>query len=376
MTTRSVLQAFIVVNTLALLIGWAHGDERALTIEGPETEDLVSRVEGYVVWTQRREMVALSLPAMERAVVRRMATEDAEFFPIVHALSGPDREGRIAYIDDHFFVPDENDEKHLLKTIQVDGTGDAEIFSRPGNAMWATSFNGEIGHHLSLAPSGGMVAFWSRLSNKQMPGALLFAGTIEIWDIDKKVRQDIKVEGLDEPMSWFPDGKRLAYVKLVPRDELPGGPVGLEEFGDFVKEWDELPAVHILDIESGQSTFVHLGLVSVVALDGRSMLVGAYNSASWWWKRVDIESGESIQVQWPGDEGGPIAVPADNIVVYWGLPTAGTPIEYTKSNSPLRGPKLMLTVKVALMDSDKFQTVVPYIDPRARVSFGRVAVEE
>jgi hypothetical protein len=91
--------------------------------------------------------------------------------PTIHALSGPDAEGRIAYIEDHFFVADEKNRRHLLKTIRLDGTHATELFSRPGDAMWAKSpGHGEIGDDLALSPVGGRVAFLSGLVNTQMPG--------------------------------------------------------------------------------------------------------------------------------------------------------------------------------------------------------------
>jgi hypothetical protein len=45
-------------------------------------------------------------------------------------------------------------------------------------------------------------------------------------------------------------------------------------------------------------------------------------------------------------------------------------VEYTKHNSPLSGPKEMLTIKIVDLETMKFQTLVPYIDPRKAVSFG------
>jgi hypothetical protein len=64
-------------------------------------------------------------------------------------MSGPDTEERIAYIEDHFFVANEKNRRDLLKTIRLDGTNDTELFSRPGDAMWATSGGrGEIGDDL------------------------------------------------------------------------------------------------------------------------------------------------------------------------------------------------------------------------------------
>jgi hypothetical protein len=104
-----------------------------------------------------------------------------------------------------------------LKTIKVDGTADTEIFSRPGDAMWAR--HGEIGKYLALAPSGGKVALLSAVKKKQMPGALLGVGTIEIWDVARRKSLAFDAMALDQPMSWFPDGMRLAYVKLVPSNQ-------------------------------------------------------------------------------------------------------------------------------------------------------------
>jgi hypothetical protein len=172
-------------------------------------------------------------------------------------------------------------------------------------------------------------------------------------------------------MSWFPEGRRLAHVRLVPRDQLPEPPLGLEEFGKYGgMVWDEVPAVYVLDIESGTSTFLHVGWTPIVSSDGEKVLVGGYNDQmELCWRRLTVASKRSEPIRWPGDYGDAIALP-DDVVVYWGLPTTGAPIKYTQGNSALRGPKLMLTLKVATIDSTRFQTVVPAIDPRSLVSFG------
>src|SRR5205823_59938 len=92
--------------------------EKEPTIDGPEARDIIGRVTGSVVISRNGwDIVALSLPTLRESLVRRMSAEDADFGPTVHAISGPDREGRIAYIEDHFFVQHEADQKHLLKTI-------------------------------------------------------------------------------------------------------------------------------------------------------------------------------------------------------------------------------------------------------------------
>lgn len=348
--------------------------EQVSTIDGPEARHIVGRINGYVVIASgSSEIVAVSLPAMRQTVVRPEETDGTDFYPTIHALSGPDSEGRIAYIEDHFFVQNEKDRKHLLKTIKLDGTADTKIFSRPGDAMWAE--NGEIGDYLALAPTGGKVAFISDVEGKQMPRALLSIGQIEIWDVGTKTPLVVNTKALDEAMSWFPDGERLAYVRLVPRNELPNPALGLDIFGKYAGElWDQVPAVYILHTRSGESTFLHVGWTPVVSLDGKTVLVGGWGDTyvNFTWMRVDMHNRQSKSVQWPGDAGGAIAAPSENIVLYWGSPTTGAPIKYITDNSRLYGAKLMLTLKATLIGSAEFQTVVPEIKVRSLVSFGQV----
>jgi hypothetical protein len=185
---------------------------------------------------------------------------------------------------------------------------------------------------------------------------------------------DVTARALNQPMSWFPDGKRLAFVKLVGRDELPKHAIGLAEFGGYFGEsWNAIPSIYVLNIESGQTSFLHVGWTPVVSGDGKAVLVGGWdNRSKFSWNCYRLDSGESLPVQWPGDAGGAIALPADNIVLYKGLPTAGGPLESTKNNNEHRGPKFMIALNVALIGSDGFQTVVADFDPRDLVSFGRV----
>lgn len=54
------------------------------------------------------------------------------------------------------------------------------------------------------------------------------------------------------------------------------------------------------------------------------------------------------------------------------LPTKGAKVRFTQRNSALAGPKEMLSLKLARLNANEFQTVVPHIDPRTRMSFGPV----
>jgi WD40-like Beta Propeller Repeat len=366
-----------------------RADDR--TVPGPESKDLLKQFTGYVVRSDGKEILTVSLPDLKETVMRPVRAENADDFPSIHALSGPDSDGRIAYIEDH-------SEKHRLKFIRIDGTGDTTIFSRSGSALWAESAagKGEIGANLALAPRGGRVAFLSALSDKQMPGALLSQGTIEVWDLVKKQRLATKANAIDEPMTWFPDGRRLAFARFVDRTALPKTGIKVHELlqGDYMRDWKELPAVHVLDIESGHTEVVSLGSIPVVSADGKSLFVGSWISVlsptgkteysssgtaktQLIWKRVDIATGSTVDVTWPYAQGfeqanGLIANPSDDLVLYWGLPTAGTATKRSMIGS-FRAGMTFVTVKAAVVNSDRFQTVLPQIDRRERVSFGRMA---
>jgi hypothetical protein len=336
------------------------------TVPGPESKDVVSRVSGYVVHAKRgSELLAISLPTMKQTVVLMRDKNGADFFPTIHAISGPDDEGRIAFIEDHFFVASDEEKRHLLRTIRVDGKNNEVVFSRPGSAMWAATRagRGEIGKHLAISHSGGKAAILTGLSERQMPGALLSEGNLEIWNVDEKSKLDVTSKAINEPMSWFPDGKRLAYVRLVSRDELEKGAAGLEQFGQyFGKLWDSVPAIYVLTIDTGETQFLHVGWMPIVSWDGHEVLVGGWDDrGKYSWVRVQMQPRKASPVQWPGgNAAGAIAVPAENVVMFTGLPTAGA----------VRDPKRPCAVKLAIMDSEKFCTLIPDFHLLDLISFG------
>jgi hypothetical protein len=349
------------------------------TVDGPETLDLVQGVGGHIVMDRPvGGIVAVSLPALKEVVVR--APDQGE--PI-HSLSGPDAAGRIAYVE---WAGSPEARGHRLKVIGLDGQGDREIFSRPGDTGFVPGGYGPsgavpagdkrgpwdqlIGSELALAPAGGQVAFVSKLKGVQMhnPSAHLDVGSLEVWDVANETGREAGTTALDASLlSWFPDGKRLAYAELVSRDQL--GKVA-EDLGDFLAgfgRWDKIPAVHVLDVATGKKSLLHPGWDPVVSADGKTVLVKNFDGR---YRRVEVQSRKSRAVEWPGGWGSAIALLDGHLVLYWGLPTTGAPPRYTEHNSPLRGPKPMLTLKLAQVDSKKFQTVVPFIDPRCKVSFG------
>jgi len=174
----------------------------------------------------------------------------------------------------------------------------------------------------------------------------MVSGALQIWDIHTKSGTDTGVVALNQGMSWFPDGRRLAYVS-------PGSS-------------GELPRVFILDVDTGKRTPLHFGSHPVISTDGTSMLLAAGDEEV----LLDIATGQTRKVSWRGNWLGPIALIRNNLLLYLGLPTAGAIPGYTQHNSPLVGPKPMGTVKLGDLRSGEFQTVIPYVDPRDKFGFG------
>src|SRR5438445_13179463 len=196
MSGRKVLLALLCMFALLCAIALhLRGTNEDKTVPGPESNQLLPRVRGYVLTSRNsRDINCIELPSLKEALIRPMKPEAGDD-PTIHALSGPDAEGRIAYIEDHDPLDNRNNARHLLKTIRLDGTDNSELFSRPGNALWATSAigKGEIGKALALAPIGGHLAFLTQLKDAQMPGALLSEGLVELRDVEKKTGSKTEV---------------------------------------------------------------------------------------------------------------------------------------------------------------------------------------
>ncbi|MCZ6735715.1 MAG: hypothetical protein O7C65_08000 [Planctomycetota bacterium] len=332
------------------------------TMQGPENPALISGLKGYVVMSRsRRGIVGEALPALQELVIRHRGG--------VHSLSGPDSLGRVAFVQNHYL-----EERHLVKVIRIDGSGEEVVVERHGDTIWSK----EIGDHLALAPTGGLVAFVINVTNVKVrkPRAYFWRGRIEIWDVDTKDRLPTGTTALDDKLCWFPDGRHLAYVDLLNRDEavkvLRKHVDPTEDYGTVLIERKQVPVVHVMDTTTGRTEALHVGLGPVVSADGTRVLMRDFESR---WRMLDLDRQRSEPVSAPGRAWpGAIALCDANLVLYWAWPTEGAELKWTRHNSPLVGPKPMLTLKVADLRTGDFRTVVPYIDPRTPVSYGAGAV--
>lgn len=328
------------------------------TVPGPEQGDLAVKLSGYVLMDQPiGGMVAVSLPRLEKTLVRAPGSGVG----VVHSLSGPDEEGLIAYVENHASAG-----RHYLKSIRLDGRQDEMVFERSGDAV----FERAVGSALALSPRGGRVALVGRLSRFQTnrPSFPLRIGPLELWELRGKSGVETEIHALDRRMSWFPDATRLAYVELVPAEKAPAvSAPDADQFGAGFRGWEAVPVVRVLDVKTRERRTLHLGWDPVVSSDGGSVLLRDGENR---WRLVDVRSGVSRPVAWPGDAGGAIALAPGNLVLYWGLPTRGSPPEYTRIYSESVGPRPMKTLKVAELETKRFQTVISSIDPRREVSIG------
>lgn len=175
---------------------------------------------------------------------------------------------------------------------------------------------------------------------------------------------------LDAGLSWFPDGRRLAYTALFAREVMQPLPLEPDGFGSGNEIWPQIPVTCILDTESNLTERLHPGWQPIVSTDGKVILVSDFEYR---WRLVDLATRASRPVKAPGQWGWPVALIDSRWVLYPGYPTIGTPIRVTKYNSPLSGPKLMMTLKLADLETGEFQTVMPYFDTRDPICFSLTA---
>ncbi len=349
--TYRVLLTLTAAAVSVMAIACSGKESPLPTLEGPEAEDLVSSVSGYIVMDRPvGGMVALSLPGRKELVLRPEGTGQGT----VHSVSGPDREGRIVYVENHMV-----EEFIRLKTMRIPGTDDTVIFERRGDALWQNVIGSP-----ALAPEGGLVAFVWNATPGYDPD---IAGPLEIWDLATKRGRETGVTAADEGLAWFSDGRRLAFVELLLEREAQLVARGSPEFAVDYKIKGGTPVISILNLTDGVRTRVHIGIKPLVSPDGTAIMMK--DAAGRWWS-LDLASGSAERAKWPGDWRGPIAWIADDLLLYWGLPTRGSPVRHTEFGSPLVRRQSMGDLKLSVLGTGRFQTVMQGIDPRRRLSFG------
>ncbi len=110
--------------------------------------------------------------------------------------------------------------------------------------------------------------------------------------------------------------------------------------------------------------------------DGSAVYVGRWADNIMKWAVVSLADQTAKEVRLLGLYSYIIAAPSADRVLYWAWPTEGDAVRFTARNSPLVGPKELLTVKVANPAAGTFETAIRGLDPPAKVSFGQLAKPE
>ncbi|QQG38664.1 MAG: DUF4190 domain-containing protein [Candidatus Woesearchaeota archaeon] len=384
------------------------------TIEANESQDLVKQLKGNLIlenWTgtgkgkkwEEWGILSVSFPENKEKFITILQQfpippELSEYYasqdithtlPFIYALSGPDSQGRVAFIEGYYPIPKE----HSLKIVNPDGEI-KEIFRRPGDPIWDEKVS-RAG--FALSPKGGKLAFISNFSSglgiesqvdKYKGGTNNLGnygtGILELWDITNNKTEEIKIIALNNGLSWTPDGKRLAYIKLVQNPE--------KDKPDSL-DWEKIPSVCILNIETKQDDycFDFYLIKPIVSQDGKKIIADKmiyFNDTIDNKGRrilriatkkilIDLESKNYIIIELPGEidtrgkEVSTVLAFTDNLVVYWSIPTKGKETGRSSSGSFQAGTPYA-AIKVINISNGEFQTIYPSLDPRHSASFGFV----
>jgi hypothetical protein len=280
----------------------------------------------------------------------------------IHSISGPDLSGQAAYVRNY-----SSEDRFEIDLISLPTGEHSTLLEREGDALW----DDEIGDYLALSPSSRMLAFVSSLQGTptSLPDAYIGLGTLEIWDLRRQRPLKLSASALDRPLSWFPDASRLAFVASI--DCKHAQFLFPEQFKERSNWFSRLlcqrvPAVAVLTIATGEVSYLAIGLGVVVSSTGRQLVVQESRNR---WSLVEPETLQSTRIDAPGLLV-PLALIDDETLIYWGLPTDGTEYRTTTNNSPLVGPKLMLSIKAAHIPSGRFRSLMSFVDPRTQIAFG------
>lgn len=355
MVTKKAVSLFFL---WLILIGAASAPRKFPTVDGPESTQLIEKTKGYILWAETVKGMTwikeISLPKLEE---KKITIPNVE---IIHDVTGPDDEGRIAYFSDTKFM-----KSYVVALTTLSGQKHEVLFSEQGHYM--DKFI--LGEPISLSPKGGRLALCKYKKDKFSDEAL-----IQIWDVvDKRLVSEFS--SAPSSFAWFPDGQRLAYVKLIDHrliEGLDAYPESLQKAYSKIRFWPAVDCIFIYDLLSNEHFFLHTGFGPSVNSDGKSILLaqpGVVRFSNYY--LLDLETGEIKLMDWPGRSSDVIAFTALNTILYKGRITTGREVK-TVVNSPLWGRKFLPSVKLADLVTGEFQTVIDSVHPYDTISFGQV----
>jgi len=342
----------IIVFVGVLVIGCVSGLSSS-SENNQESDDLLLQLKGYII-IDRPGTSAIELPSNKQVVIRKYG---------VDALGGPDSQGRIAFIDS-----DLGAKTYSLKVIDVVTKKETEVFTRQGSYWPHEKEN--YGKSFSFSQDGGLVAFVKNYKNdfSLMPDDYVGIGHLEIVNAEKRntIKTDIQV--LDKGLNWFPGGKKLVYVAVMPRDKVRHDLVEKFEdgFGSEMMTWHSTPVVVMLNLKDMSTKQLHIGWNPIVSKDGSSILIQDYKGRIRMYK---VSSGNSMPVNVPiGEQCHVFSFIGKDIILYKTIPDTDRKYRLTST----LGTTPYWTLRVAQINTSKYKTIVQHLDIHRRVSYGEV----
>lgn len=306
-----------------------------------ETPCLRRAVQASVVIAAQREGAVIALDVASGR--RRNLTARPTDAP-VWQLSAPDRRGAVA------IVTSGQGERRYAVRLLVDGH-EHPVLDGAGDPLW----DAPIGP-LALSNDGQwLLAVTQPAADARYQP--LFVGHLRCWNTATGKERVLRAEPilvLGELPAWWPFQHEVVYAAPGPQGRAaPTAPA---------PSMQPDPQIRRLDLNTGREEVLVRGHYPVVSSDGLSMLYRPPDRQNWaWW---DATGGTTRPLPRLRGLRAPLALVDSRYLIYTGEPSPGAPTGVTVSNSPLVGPKAMLSLKLADLASGATETLLDGIDPR------------
>ena len=262
----------------------------------------------------------------------------------VWRLSPPDRHGAVA------IVTGAAGERRYAVCLLANGR-DHVVLDGIGDPLWDEPLG-----PLALSDDGRwLLAVTQAVANARYQA--LFVGPLRCWstgDGQERMLRDDPLLALGERPAWSRSGQQLVYAAPGPQGRASPTPLAPSMQPD--------PQIRRFDLATGRDEVLTLGHHPVLSNEGQSMLLRPPGPRGWvWWDIARASARPMAPIAGLRD---PLALVGSRYLIYTGAPSPGAPAGTTVNNSPLAGPKPMLSIKVADLASGAYETLLDGIDPR------------